>query len=248
MSIRGQFRAVATLAWFDGILPNLRSPLNTLNFVISPLTILFFIYLFAGPGEAKFAVAGGLVAVIVGSSIILETEAAFIRLVTKLQDMFVASPAPQASYVLGLAIGMLVNGLPGIALFSALLLIDARISPLQGLLIGFAAALTWASISALGFMISTFARDMRDLWVYSPLLTVLLAFLPPVFYPITLIPENIRFLAYLAPTTYAAQIIHQAAGLVPGSTAEMAIDLAGALLYTLGLVGAAAALSRWRQK
>ncbi|HKW43452.1 MAG TPA: ABC transporter permease [Thermoplasmata archaeon] len=248
MSIRNQLRSVVTLAWFDGFLPNLRSPLNTVNFVISPLTILFFIYLFATPNEAKFAVAGGLVAVIVGSSIILETEAAFIRLVTKLQDMFVASPTPQASYVLGLAIGMLFNGLPGIVLFSVLLSLGAAISPVQGFLIGLAAALTWAAISALGFMISTFARDMRDLWVYSPLLTVLLAFLPPVFYPISKIPENFRFLAYLAPTTYTAQIIQQAAGLVPSTSTDVAWNLVGAFVYTIGLVGLAAALSRWRQK
>src|SRR5437667_61184 len=136
--MRSQLRAVATLAWFDGILPNLRSPFNTVNFVISPLTILFFIYLFAGPGEAKFAIAGGLIA-------------------------------------------------------------------------------------------------------------VLLAFLPPVFYPITVIPEAFRPLAYLAPTTYSAQIIQQAAGLPTGGT-NLAIDIAGAALYTFGLVGIAMALSRWRQK
>ncbi len=247
MSVRSQLRSVATLAWFDGILPNLRSPFNTVNFVISPLTILFFIYLFAGPGEAKFAIAGGLIAVIVGSSIVLETEAAFIRLVTKLQDMFVASPTPQGSYVLGLAIGQVFNGLPGIVLFSILLWTNAVISPVQGFLIGLAAMLTWASVSALGFMISTFARDMRDLWVYSPLITVLLAFLPPVFYPITVIPEGFRPLAYLAPTTYSAQIIQQAAGLPTGGT-SMTIDIIGAVLYTLGLVAIAAALSRWRQK
>ncbi len=246
MSVRSQLRTVVTLAWFDGVLPNLRSPLNTLNFVISPLTILFFIYLFA-PDQAKFAVAGGLVTVIVGSSIILETEAAFIRLVTKLQDMFVASPTPQASYVLGLAVGMLFNGLPGIVLFSVLLALDSNITAFAGFMIAIAATLTWAAVSALGFMISTFARDMRDLWVYSPLLTVLLAFLPPVFYRITAIPANLRFLAYLAPTTYTAQIIQQAAGLVSGSDIDMALHLLGGFLYTLGLVGAAAALSRWRQ-
>jgi ABC-2 type transport system permease protein len=247
MPVRSQLRSVATLAWFDGILPNLRSPFNMVNFVISPLTILFFIYLFAGSREAKFAIAGGLVAVTVGSSIVLETEAAFIRLVTKLQDMFVASPTPQGTYVIGLAIGQVFNGLPGIVLFSILLLLNANIAPLQGFLIGLAAMLTWASVSALGFMISTFARDMRDLWVYSPLITVLLAFLPPVFYPITVIPEGLRPLAYLAPTTYAAQIIQQAAGLPTGGT-NLTIDIIGAVLYTLGLVAVAAALSRWRQK
>jgi len=68
-----------------------------------------------------------------------------------------------------------------------------------------------------------------------------------VFYPITVIPEAFRPLAYLAPTTYSAQIIQQAAGLPTGGT-NLAIDIAGAVLYTFGLVGIAMALSRWRQK
>src|SRR5579863_3577223 len=121
MSLRTQLRAVFALIWFDGLLPIRRSPMNAVNFVVSPLTILFFIYLFAGPKDAEFAISGGLTAVIVGSCIILETEAAFIRLVVRLQDMFVSSPLSPVSYVLGLSVALLLNGLAGIILFSALL-------------------------------------------------------------------------------------------------------------------------------
>jgi ABC-2 type transport system permease protein len=247
LTLSKQLKAIAAIIWFDGVIPKMRSPFDFVNFVVSPLTVLFFIYLFAGPGKAVFAMAGGLVAVIVGSCIILETEAAFIRLVVKLQDMFVASPLSPISYVIGLSISQLFNGLLGIALFSTLLALNRPIQPLGALEIFVAAILTWASVSALGFMMSTFARDLRDLWVYSPLLTVLLSFLPPVFYPITLIPQKVRFVAYLAPTTYPAQIIQQAAGLVDGSTTHLLINLMGGIVYTIILVLLAAKLSRWRQ-
>jgi ABC-2 type transport system permease protein len=243
-----QLRAIAALIWFDGVIPKMRSPFDFVNFVVSPLTVLFFIYLFAGPGKAVFAMAGGLVAVIVGSCIILETEAAFIRLVVKLQDMFVASPLSPLSYVIGLSVSQLFNGLLGIALFCTLLAANRPIAAAGWLVIALAAVLTWASVSALGFMMSTFARDLRDLWVYSPLLTVLLSFLPPVFYPITLIPERVRFVAYLAPTTYPAQMIQQAAGLAGGTGTTLLENFAGGVAYTLILVFLAARLSRWRQK
>ena len=259
--IRTQLRAIAAIAWFDGILTIKRSPFDLVNFVLSPLTILFFIYIFA-PKEAVFAVGGALVAVIVGSCIILETEAAFIRLVVRLQDMFVASSLSSVTYVVGLSVAQLFHGLGGIILFSALLLLGGKITFVGGVEIAIASILTWASISALGFMISTFARDVRDLWVYSPLLNVLLSFLPPVFYPITLIPANLRFLTYLSPTTYTAQIIQQANGLIPASTTLSEIipqagtssislllfDFLGAAIYTLILVILAARLARWRQK
>ncbi|MDA4121989.1 MAG: ABC transporter permease [Thaumarchaeota archaeon] len=235
------------LVWFDGLLPIRRSPLSMLNFIVSPLTILFFIYVFAGPSRAVFALGGGLVAVIVGSCIILETEAAFLRLVLKLQDMFVSSPLSAVTYVVGLSAAQLCNGIAGIVLFSALLGLYTNISALGGLEIALAAVITWVSISALGFMISTFARDVRDLWVYSPLINVALSFVSPVFYPISLIPAQVRFVAYLSPTTYPAQIIQQATGLVSASSTVLAFDFAGGIAYTLILVLLAAKLSKWRQ-
>jgi ABC-2 type transport system permease protein len=248
LGIINQVRAVVALIWFDGIIPKMRSPFDFVNFVVSPLTVLFFIYLFAGPGKAVFAMAGGLVAVIVGSCIILETEAAFIRLVVKLQDMFVASPISPFSYVVGLSVSQLFNGLLGIALFAGLLAFNRPIGFLGALEIVLAGIMTWSSVSALGFMMSTFARDVRDLWVYSPLLNVVLSFLPPVFYPISLIPEKVRFIAYLAPTTYPAQIIQRAAGLGSGDATSFSLYLVGGAAYSLALVFLAAKLSRWRQK
>lgn len=248
MSPSKQLRAILALVWFDGFLPIRRSPFGLLNFIVSPLTILFFIYVFAGPSKAVFALGGGLIAVIVGSCIILETEAAFMRLVLKLQDMFVSSPLSAVTYVMGLSTAQLCNGVAGIVLFSVLLGLFATISAIGALEIALAAVMTWASISALGFMISTFARDVRDLWVYSPLLNVALAFLSPVFYPLSLIPTSFQFLAYLSPTTYAARIIQSATGLISISSTELALDFVGGAAYTLILVLLAAKFSRWRQK
>jgi ABC-2 type transport system permease protein len=170
-----------------------------------------------------------------------------LRLVVKIQDMFVSSPLSPLTYVTGLSIAQLCNGIAGIALFSVLLGLFARISALGALEIAFAAVLTWASISALGFLISTFARDVRDLWVYGPLVNVALAFVPPVFYPLSFIPAEFRFATYLAPTTYSARIIQGATGLVSLSSTELLLDFAGAIAYTLILIALAARLSRWRQ-
>ncbi len=243
-----QIKGIAAIIWFDGLIPIRRSPFNAINFVVSPLTILFFIYIFGGAGSIRYAITGGLIAVIVGSCIILETEAAFIRLVARLQDMFVSSPVSPLVYVLSLSVSQLFNGLLGIILFSVLIAIGDKITLVGGIEIALAAVLTWASVSALGFLISTFARDMRDLWVYSPLLTVLLSFLPPVFYPITFIPESFRFVAYAAPTTYPAQIIQMATGIVSANNVGLAFDFTGGVAYTLLLVGLSAKFARWRQR
>jgi hypothetical protein len=65
--VRKRLIAILALVWFDGILPIRRSPFSLVNFIVSPITILFFIYIFAGPSKAVFALGGGLISVIIGS-------------------------------------------------------------------------------------------------------------------------------------------------------------------------------------
>jgi ABC-2 type transport system permease protein len=213
---------------------------------VSPLTILFFIYVFAGPQKVIFALGGGLVAVIVGSCITLETEAAFMRLVSRLQDMFVSSPISPVTYVTGLSLAMLWNGLGGIVIFSILLGLYVHLDLVGWLVITVASIITWASISALGFTISTFARDVRDLWVYTPLLNVLLAFLPPVFYPITILPEMLRTIAELVPTTHAATLIRSVMGM-PTSGSQLFVSWLALPAFTLVFLSLALLKAKWRE-
>jgi len=241
--VRG-LKTVFAIAWFNGFVNLRRSPLSVLNFVLTPFSILFFIFIFGGARATTYGLVGGIVSTIVSSSIIIETDAAFIRILLKIQDMFVASPCSPLSYVAGLALSELINGVPGIVIFLILLSHFNHVGVLGGTLIALSVGLTWASISSLGFFISTFARDPRDLWVYSPILTVLLSFLPPVYYPIQLIPSWIRPVAYLAPTTYSAQIIRIAAGISKGDPLAY---LAGIVVYTLILVYFAGKRMRWRE-
>jgi ABC-2 type transporter. len=237
-------KTVLAISWFNGIVNLKRSPLSVLNFVLTPFSILFFIFIFGGPRATTYGLVGGVISTIVSSSIIIETDAAFIRLILKVQDMFVASPCTPLTYVAGLALSELMNGLPGIVIFLALLTHFNHVGVLGDALIVFSAALTWASISSLGFFISTFARDPRDLWVYSPILTVMLSFLPPVYYPLSVIPNWVRPLAYLAPTTYSAELIRIASGI---STGDPALYVAGILAYTFILIYFAGKRMRWRE-
>ena len=55
---------------------------------------------------------------------------------------------------------------------------------------------------------------------------LLFATLPPVYYPITLVPYPFNYLAYLSPTTYAAEIMHSTMGYLELSTARLALDWA----------------------
>jgi ABC-2 type transport system permease protein len=238
-------RTAFSLAWFNGWLVVRRSPFSAVGLVLTPLSVLFFIYLFGGARAVTFGIVGGLISSLVSASIVVETDAAFIRIMLKMQDMFVASPVSPIAYVAGIALGDMTTGFPGVVLFAALLFYYNGPTLYLGLVTLYALGLTWASIAALGFLISTFARDPRDLWVYSPVITVLLAFLAPVYYPINILPEIIRPLAYAAPSTYAAEMIRDAIGL---SNSNIVLFAVGLLAYSTIMIWLAGKRMRWRDR
>ena len=53
LNLRQNVRAIAALVWLEGVLPISDIPFSLVNFIVSPLTILFFIYVFAGPGKNR---------------------------------------------------------------------------------------------------------------------------------------------------------------------------------------------------
>ena len=77
---------------------------------------------------------------------------------------------------------------------------------------------------SLGFMLSTFSSDIQQNRAFVSILTVILATIAPIYYPITYIPIQIRFMAYLSPATYAAEIAQNAIGALPLSTTNLAIN------------------------
>ena len=117
--------------------------------------------------------------------------------------------------------------------------------------------LVWAFASALGFTVATYFADIRETFVFSPLLSLILTTLPPVYYPITFIPPDLRWAAYLSPTTYAADLVHRALctmGSTVGPTCYEAPSFGAAALDWGVLIGLTAVLfflaatkARWRE-
>jgi ABC-2 type transport system permease protein len=99
---------------------------------------------------------------------------------------------------------------------------------------------------AIGFMLSTFSSDVVQSYAFSRLLSLLFATLPPVYYPISYVPSPFNYLAYLSPTTYAAEIMHAATGYLELSNSRLALNWV-VLLAVCGIILAIAAKkTRWK--
>ncbi len=239
--------ASAAISWFYGIMPLKRNVFWAFHYALTPLAFLFFIYLYGGSESVSFALAGGLVMVTVSVSIALETEAAFNRLILRLQEIYVSSPIPPFAYVIGLAISNGVYAIPGLIIFLGLTAYFIGLNFITLATIILALTLAWTSFSTIGFIISTKARDLKDLWTWSPIISMAASFLPPVFYPLEVLPEALRWVVYIIPTAIASRLIQSSFGVVSIALQEwMALWIALTLHAALA-VTALLKRMKWRE-
>jgi len=248
VSLRTQLRASWGLIALNGVIPVKRMPLYLVNTLGAPFSFLFFIYIVSQGRSVGFGVAGGLVLTTFSIGTSLQADMTHFRVDLKLQDMVVASPMRAWTYVLGMALSELAFATPGIVAF--LFVGYATQSPsLLGLPIILATLLLiWALGSSLGFFLATYLRDIRETFAIAPLLSLVLSVLPPVYYPIAAIPENVRWLGYLAPTADASELIQGALGITPLSGADWLRSAAILIGFTAAFMLLAMFKAQWREK
>ncbi len=211
MGLVEQLRYMLVIAWVNGWIPLFRIWVWLVSSVVNPLGILLLLFVVGGDRGLSWGLVGGVVWVVASNGISMIGDAAFYRLELKFQQMLVASPVKPYAYSMGLAMSSLIYSLPSLSLFLGMLAYRGMLG-LEGAPQTFLAlVLLWLSTSSLGFTISTTFRDMRYTWAVANILTVLLSVVPPVYYPATLLPHPA--LAYIAPTSAAAVVIHDTLGL-----------------------------------
>ena len=99
----------------------------------------------------------------------------------------------------------------------------------------------------IGFTLSPFSSDIVQSFAISGLISILFTTLPPVDYPITYNPLPFRYLAYLSPTTYAAEIAQSTSGLLDLSALSFALAWVVLIAVTVVFAVLAVTKARWRE-
>jgi ABC-2 type transport system permease protein len=223
-------------------------PVVLLNTILAPLSFLTLIW-FVSKGTLLIpAIIGGLIMTMFSSGTSLQGDLSHLKNDFKLQDMVVSSPTSASTYVMGIAISELIFSLPPIMILSTLFYFFVHVTVLQ--LVGIIVILIFVFLTSvsLGFALATISSDIVQSFGYTRLLTTLFSTLAPVYYPITYIPLPYRYLAYLSPTTYAAQIAQNLSGTLTSSTDELIIDWAVLISLTAVFLWIGISKSRWREK
>lgn len=222
-------------------------PVVLLNTVLSPLSFLLLIYFVSGGRLIGDAIEGGFIMSMFNSGMSLQGDLAHLKNDFKLQDMVVSSPTSPAAYVTGMALAEIIYSVPALAVLTVLAAVYLHPGMVQALeLLGVFLLMFLTSI-AIGYTLSTFSSDIVQSFAFSRLISTLFSTLPPVYYPITLIPLPYRYVAYLSPTTYAAEISQHATGFLPLST--FGVAFAWGVLFATAAVLALIAVkkARWRE-
>jgi ABC-2 type transport system permease protein len=222
-------------------------PVVLINTILSPLSFLVLIVFVSRGTLIGEAIEGGFIMTLFGSGTSLQADLSHLKNDLKLQDMVVSSPTPWHTYLMGMSISELVYSLPALFVLAILASLYMTISIL-GVLEFIAVLLTvfFTSIT-IGYTFATFSSDITQSFAFSRLVSTLLSTIPPVYYPITYIPTPYRYLAYLSPTTYAAQLAQGIGGYVTLSLQDMIIDWTILIVVTVALLLIARSKARWRE-
>lgn len=248
MNIVREIRTLSALILMNGLKPIFRSPLWLVVELSFPLTLIFFISLYASEEAVSEALIGAVISIMTLSGLALQSDVVWLRVELKFQDMAVASPVSPISYMLGIALSELAYSSPAIILLLVLMGIRNLLTLSGGLTMFASLLLSWLFAVSLGFYLSTRITDLRHIWALSSLLSVLISMLPPVYYSIELLPRWAQMISYIVPTTHAALLAKEAAGLVTLSTLHRVFSFSILLAWTSSLTIVAAKKSTWREK
>ena len=215
--------------------------------VLSPLSFLTLIFFVSGGTLLGVGIVGGLIMTMFSAGTSLQADLSHLKNDFKLQDMVVGSPTSASVYVAGMALSELIYSSPALVILAVLFGLFVQVELAAVLAILVVMVLMFLMSISLGFAFATLSSDIVQSFAFTRLLSLLFTTLAPVYYPITYIPLPWRYLAYLSPTTYAAQIGHDLIGFYSVPTDMLLIDWAVLLSLTALFLWIGMRKARWRE-
>jgi ABC-2 type transport system permease protein len=222
-------------------------PIVLLNTVISPLSFLLLIVFVSNGVLIGVGIMGGFIMSMFSAGMALQGDLTHLKNDFKLQDMIVSSPTSQSIYMFGMALAEIIYALPALVTLSILSFFFVKMTLLAALGFIIVLVLIFLMSVVMGFFFSTLSSDIMQSFAFSRLLSTLFATIPPIYYPITYIPLPYRYIAYLSPTTYAAELSQNFGGYLELPITMIIFNWVVLIGLTLFLFMLSAKRSKWRE-
>ena len=247
MSLRRIVEQIFILGWMNS-LPMLRQPVQLVSLIVFAGLPLFYMWALGGMHLISMGLAGAMISVAAFSGMFVSQDVIFNRIWTKFQDIMVASPVRPLAYLLGLAFSNVISVGFAIIPYSALLILQGKLNPANAASVLTPVIICYLSNLMLGFFLGTVINDVKTGNSLGNILLLAMVYLPPVYYPITSLPEPLRSMALLIPTVSAAQIVNNALNMPTAIKEYVPIGWIVLTLSTTIMAFLTMKNIRWREK
>ena len=244
---RNRFSQILAAILVNSIYEMRNYPIVLINTVLTPLSFLVLIVFVSRGTLIGEAVEGAFIMSMFSGGMSLQADLSHLKNDFKLQDMVVSSPTTWLTYMIGIAISEIVYSIPALTVLTLLSYYFLALSVVGVLEFIAVLLLMFFASMAVGYTLSTYSSDIVQSFAFTRLLSTLFSTIPPVYYPITYIPLPYRYLAYLSPTTYAAELAQNAAGYLPLPLATIVLNWSILTVVTVALFMIAKSKARWRE-
>ena len=213
----------------------------------TPFTILFILFVSGQPTLFAYGLSGAITMTVAQQGLFLGADLTNYKIEHKFQSVVVASPVSAFTYMFSVALSELAFAVPALAILLAILAYrtpGAGAFAVAGIVV--VAVLTWMTTSSIGFFLSTYVLNTRTAFLTVTFISIILSVLPPVFYPIQILPTNARWLAELVPTVHASLLVQGLAGLPVGS-GQTLVSWVALPAFTAAFLALALLKARWRE-
>ncbi|MEM2089415.1 MAG: ABC transporter permease [Thermoproteota archaeon] len=247
MSLRRFVEQILILGWMNS-LPMLRQPVQLASLIVFAGLPLFYMWALGGMHLISMGLAGAMISVAAFSGMFVSQDIIFNRVWTKFQDVMVASPVKPLAYLLGIAFSNVVSVGFAIIPYSTLLILQGKLNPGNAASVLTPILICYLSNLMLGFFLGTVVNDVKTGNSLGNILLLAMVYLPPVYYPITSLPEPLRLIALIIPTVSAAQIVNNALNMPTAIKEYVSIGWMILLVSTIILALLTVKKIRWREK
>jgi ABC-2 type transport system permease protein len=212
--------------------------------VLFPLGFLFFLSVIVQPGLRLQILVGSIMMEMALLNINALAQTIGADKDRKMYDLWVSLPMSPVVYVLANALTFLPVSLlsAGVTIGVGMLLFGIAIAPATLVLLFAAFVLIWASTLGVGFLIGVYGRGPRSINTWAQFIGIVATFFAPIFYPVSILPLPLRYVALGWPITWGAvllqAILHAqisaaalATGVLAGFTAVWAVVIAVGLRW-----------------
>lgn len=201
-------KACLAVAYLNSIPLIKRVPYVFASLVAPMLSFIIILYAIGGIPMAIHALIGAVVASVTVVSMGLIRLSALLRLLG-FQDTFLVNCVSPIVYVLGLLLSRLFMAMPAMVPVMLVLFLLAHADYLQILYTVLLVLLLLYIMAALSMGLALRLRDPLHADAIYMLLSTVLVYLPPVYYPAVLLPETLRPIVLVIPTALFAQLLRE---------------------------------------